>query len=221
MSEHTENPTTRIFIADDHAVVVQGLTLFLEEEPDLSVCGSAANADDAKRAIADLRPDIVIVDLSLDKSDGLDLLRDLKRSYPHMPTLVLSMHDESTNAERAFRAGAHGYVMKDKSLDQVVNAVRAVLAGKIFISDQCKQRIIDQILQPVTPNHLEIGAMLSEREQQVFEMIGQGYRPRHIAEKLFMSVTTVGTHCKRIRMKLNVKNMQELIEYARKWLEKK
>ncbi|RJP22082.1 MAG: DNA-binding response regulator [Candidatus Omnitrophota bacterium] len=213
----TEN-TTRIFIVDDHAVVVQGLKVFLEAEPDLCVCGSAANVEDASRAIARLQPDLVIVDLSLEKSSGLDLLRALKIQHPDLPAIVLSMHDECSNAEHAFHAGARGYVMKDKSLDEIVVAIRAVLSGKTFVSDQFKQHMLDQLVQSPTPDLHSIPNRLSEREMEVFAMIGQGYRPRHIADKLFMSVATVGTHCKRIRQKLNLVNMQAMIELAREWL---
>lgn len=205
---------TKVLIIDDHKMVVQGLTALLHKEPDFVVCGDAYDVQSGLTAIENTRPDIVIADLSLQDSHGLDLVKYMKESHPNVSVIVLSMHDETIYAERAIRAGAKGYIMKDESYDKVVDAIRAVTDGNLFFSDTVKEHLITNL----TVDHLsksEISTSnLSDRELEVFKLIGKGLRPRHIAEELVMSVRTVDTHCQRIRSKLNIKDMKELIHVA-------
>ncbi|MEW6235640.1 MAG: response regulator transcription factor [Candidatus Omnitrophota bacterium] len=208
----------RICIVDDHLVVVEGLTYFLHNQPNFQVCGSARSASDGLRLIREMRPDVAIVDLSLNNSSGLDLIKDLQYQSPEIPAIVLSMHDELIYAERAIRLGAKGYIMKDRSFETVVDAIHAVLRKEIFISDAVKNRIMNRLAFPLCDGG-NIAEALTDREQDVFRLIGQGLRPRHIAEKLNVSVNTVETHCRRIREKLELNDMKAVIEAATAWLQ--
>lgn len=210
--------TARIFIVDDHLVVIEGLTYYLQNQPGLSVCGHARNAQDGLRIILEMKPDVAIVDLSLDNSSGLDLIKDLHFQIPDLPIIVLSMHDEMIYAERVIRAGAKGYIMKDQSFEKVVDAVHSVLRKEIFLSDAVKNRIMNRLAFPSAETG-NMADLLTDRELEVFRLIGQGLRPRHIAEKLSMSVHTVETYCKRIREKLQVEDMKAIIESATEWLQ--
>lgn len=207
-----------MFIVDDHRIVIEGLTIFLQSKPDLSVCGSARNAAEALTAIPDLHPDAVIVDLSLGTGSGLDLIKDLHNLCPQIPVIVLSMHDEMIYAERVIRAGAKGYIMKDQSFELVVDAIHAVTRKETYFSDAVKTRILNRLVYPSQDSGSVVDS-LTDRELEVFRLIGQGFRPRHIAEKLNMSIHTVETHCKRIRAKLNLDDMKAVIETATQWLQ--
>jgi len=208
----------RIFIVDDHRIVIEGLTVYLHSKPGLLVCGSARNAAEALSAIQKLLPDAVIADLSLENSSGLDLIKDIHFHLPHLPVIVLSMHDELIYAERAMRAGAKGYIMKDQSFERVVDAIHAVTRKDTYFSEAVKTRILNRLVYPSSESG-SIVDLLTDRELEVFRLIGQGFRPRHIAEKLNMSIHTVETHCKRIRVKLNLEDMKAIIETATQWLQ--
>ncbi len=209
----------RILIVDDHRVLVDGLTFRLNFESDFEVCGSAPSVTDGLQAIERLQPDVVVIDLSLKGSHGLDLAKDMKIQYPEIPSLVLSMHDEVVYAERAIRAGAKGYVMKDQSFDTVVEAVRQVLRGETFMSQNVKEHIVNRMSNlPGSTEKVSV-EVLSDRELEVFRLLGQGMRTRHIADKLAISPGTVDTHCKRIRNKLDLDAIAEIVEYAAKWLQ--
>lgn len=209
----------RILIVDDHRVLVDGLTWRLNFESDFEVCGSAQSVTEGLQAIERLQPDVVVIDLSLKGSHGLDLVKDMKIQYPEVPSLVLSMHDEMVYAERAIRAGAKGYVMKDQSFDTVVEAVRRVLRGETYMSQSVKEHIVNRMSNlPGSTEKVSV-EVLSDRELEVFRLLGQGMRPRHIADKLTISPGTVDTHCKRIRIKLDLDTMAEVVEYAAKWLQ--
>lgn len=208
----------RIFIVDDHRIVIEGLTIYLQSKPDLLVCGSARNAADGVKDIQQLQPDVAIVDLSLDNSSGLDLIKDIHARCPQIPVIVLSMHDEMIYAERVIRAGAKGYIMKDQSFERVADAIHSVMKKEMYFSEAVKTRILNRLVYPSQESGSIVDS-LTDRELEVFRLIGQGFRPRHIAEKLNMSIHTVETHCKRIRSKLNLEDMKAIIESATQWLQ--
>ena len=217
MSRASAKPArSRVFLVDDHVVVRSGLAELIGREPDLAVCGAAADAEDALQSIPRARPDLVLVDLSLPGTSGLELVKDLKRRCPKLPVLVLSMHEESLYAERVLQAGARGYVMKDKSFPEIRAAMRRVLAGRIYLSEEMSDRLLQTVAGgPAKGSPLE---RLSDRELEVFEMIGRGLGTAAIARKLHLSVKTVETHRAHIKEKLNLDTGAELVQQAVHWL---
>lgn len=208
---------TRIFLVEDHAVFREGLTLLIENEPDLQVCGAAETVADAMAQIADLEPDVVVVDISLGQENGLDLIKRLHQYQAKLPVLALSMHDENVYAERALAAGARGYIMKNEAMDIVRQAIRRVLTGEIYVSEKMVSRMIHKLVHlrvPVTPSLVD---MLSNREFDVFRMIAQGIGPTQIAQELGVSVKTIETHREHIKEKLGLKNGTELTRFALAW----
>jgi DNA-binding NarL/FixJ family response regulator len=207
----------KVFIVDDHPVVRDGLTVLINHEPDLYVCGQAAQARQALIAISELKPDVAIVDITLDGSDGIELTKDIKARYPKLPVIVLSMHDESIYAERVLHAGARAYLMKDAVSDKIITAIHTVLSGDIYVSDIMAKKL----LRKLAGNHVDaintpIGN-LTDREFEVFRWIGQGNKPSRIAKRMHLSVKTVETYLARIKEKLNLANSAELLQYAIKW----
>jgi len=209
---------SKIIIVDDHPIVRQGLMGLINHEDDLDVCGQAEDAHQAMETIKALRPDIVIVDISLKKTSGMELIKDIKAAYPNIAVLALSMHDESLYAERALRAGAKGYVMKREAPEEVTRAIRKILSGEIYVSERMATRMARKLVS-VGP---EISASridcLSNRELEVFHLIGQGYGTRQISERLRVSVKTVETYRAHIKEKLNFANASELLQYAIRWV---
>ncbi|HVE11869.1 MAG TPA: response regulator transcription factor [Elusimicrobiota bacterium] len=215
--EKAKGKGARILIVDDHPIVRQGLAQTLEQQPGLSVCGGAADAAEALRMAAKEAPDLVITDLSLgEQRGGLELIKELLARLPGLPVLVLSMHDESFYAERALRAGAKGYIMKQEPPERVVEAVRRVLRGEIHLSERTAAQLLTQIAQgparPVSPV-----SRLSDRELQVFKLIGAGYATRQIAQKLSVSSKTVETHRQHIKEKLRLSDSTALVRAAIEW----
>ena len=206
----------RIFLVDDHPLVREWLTQLIDQQPDLMVCGEAGSASDALAALGSEPADLAIVDLSLENSAGLDLIKSLQRLTPAVPVLVLSMHDESLYAERAFRAGARGYVNKRESAQRVVDAVRRVLDGKLYVSEKAAEILAAQTVRGRTPDQPAI-ERLSDRELEVFEKLGQGIGTRQIAEDFCVSIKTVQAYCARIKEKLNVGSATELLRAAVRW----
>jgi len=207
----------RIFIVDDHPIVREGLSLMMNREPDLMVCGEAEEAAAALQAITTTRPDFLIVDISLNGPDGLDLLKSIRARFPNLPVLILSMHDESIYAERALRAGAQGYIMKQEATEKVLVAVRQILSHKIYVSDRIANRMLQQYVsgnQAATPSPI---AILSDRELEVFRLIGEGHSTRTIADELHLSVKTVESYQAHIKEKLSLKNGRELVQRAIQW----
>ncbi len=208
---------SRVLLVDDHPIVRQGVAAMLNQQPDLSVCGTAEDPHEAIETVARLKPDLVIVDLSLKKGNGIDLLKDLKVRYPKLLTLVLSMHDESLYALRVLRAGASGYIMKQAATDNVLVAIRRVLAGEVYLSDAMGRRMMEQMAgRPAKRSGSPIED-LSDRELQVFNMIGQGRGTRQIAEELHLSVKTIESHRARIKDKLNLQTGAQLVQHAIQW----
>ncbi|HTF68270.1 MAG TPA: response regulator transcription factor [Edaphobacter sp.] len=212
-----ETPTRkrRVFIVDDHPLLRQGLALLINREEDLIVCGEAEEAQAAMRAISQCQPDILIVDISLNGPDGLDLLKSIRNSYPGLPVLILSMHDEATYAERALRARANGYIMKQEATEKVLVAVRRILNGEIYLSDRIANKMLQQYIGGAALQS-RLNA-LSDRELEVFRSIGEGRSTRQIADELHLSVKTVETYQAHLKEKLALRSGRELIQHAIQW----
>ena len=207
----------RVLIVDDHPIVRQGLRRLIDEESDLSVCGEADNARDAKIAIRELAPDVVIVDISLKQGDGIEIVKDARAHYPSLAILVLSMHDETIYAERLLAAGANGYIMKQAASDQFLTALRRVLAGSIYVSEAVGSSMIQKFAAGaayVSANPID---QLSNRELQILQMIGRGMSTREAAAALNLSIKTVESHRQRIKRKLNLATGSQLVQYAVNW----
>jgi DNA-binding NarL/FixJ family response regulator len=219
MSRARSNPSApkcKVFLVDDHPIVRQGLALFIEREPDLMVCGEAEDATSALQAIREAAPDFVILDISLNGPDGLELLKTLRVRYPNLPALVLSMHDESVYAERALRAGANGYIMKQEAADKVITAIRHILGGDVYLSDRLTKQMLQQFVNgSISPR--DPLAKLSDRELEVFRLIGAGHGTRQIADELHVSTKTVESYQAHIKEKLALRNARELVQHAVEW----
>jgi DNA-binding NarL/FixJ family response regulator len=215
------NSRLRIFIVDDHPLVREWLGSLLRMQPDLEICGEA---DDAALALAAMKaapPDIAVVDLSLKRGSGLDLIKDLRSHLPQIPVLVLSMHEEISDVERALRAGARGYVMKRDSTGQIVPAIRQVLAGKLYADATVLSALAERSVGRTLQQKSATPAVLSDRELDVFRRMGDGHSSRRIAEDLRISLKTVQTYHARIREKLGLANASELMHAAVRWRESK
>jgi DNA-binding NarL/FixJ family response regulator len=202
----------RVLIVDDHPVVRQGIKLMINSQPDLTVCGEAHNEQEARRLVRELKPDALVVDLSLDQGDGFNVVRDVNAHFPEIRVLVLSMHDEAVYAERLLAQGAAGYIMKQAATEQLITALRAVLRGERFISDTLRQSLATRDAEEG-----DAASRLSTRELQVISLIGQGLGTREIAENLSLSVKTVETHRLTIKRKLALDTNAQLVQYAIKW----
>jgi DNA-binding NarL/FixJ family response regulator len=209
----------RILIVDDHAIVRLGMRQLIAAEPDLSICGEAGTAEQAFDAARAARPDLAIVDLSLGTTSGLELVRQFRKGLPEMPVLVLSMHDEALFATRALRAGARGYIMKKGAIDGLVQAIRQVLAGKIYASEDVSQEVLAGLGRNPSSPGSPLGA-LTDRELEVLELIGRGVSTAGIADQLGVSVKTIETYRTNIKAKLKLKDASELIRYAASWTER-
>jgi DNA-binding NarL/FixJ family response regulator len=203
-----------VFIVDDHPLLRQGLALLVNRERDLTVCGEAEEAQTAMREITLKKPDILIADISLNGPDGLDLLKNLRMLYPNLPVLILSMHDESIYAERALRARANGYIMKQEATEKVLVAVRRILSGDIYLSDRMANKLLHQYISGASADLNSRLSTLSDRELEVFRLIGEGRSTRQIAEKLHLSVKTVETYQAHIKDKLSLHSGRELVQHA-------
>lgn len=208
-----------IFIVDDHPVLRRGLGSLIEAEPDLKVCGEAATRGAALEFIRHTLPDLMTVDIVLAESDGLELVKDTKRLYPKIPILVLSMHDEAVYAERSLRAGARGYVTKQQLDDTVLVAIRHLLAGGTYMSDELKARLAEKYVSGQTLATDSPVSLLSDRQLQVFRLIGQGRNTSQIAQVLHLSVKTIESHREQIKRKLELTTAAELARRATQWVE--
>ncbi|MCX8023040.1 MAG: response regulator transcription factor [Syntrophorhabdaceae bacterium] len=209
----------KIFIVDDHPIVRKGLSQLINQEPDLTTSGEAEDANTALESIKKNRPDLAIIDISLKGLDGIELIKKIKERYPDILILVVSMHDETLFAERALRAGAKGYIMKQEAIEKVMDAIRKVLKGELYISEKVSENIVKKFIdgkKDPTKSPVEI---LSDRELEVFNLIGQGYKPRQIADTLHVSVKTVESYRSKIKEKLNLNSSTELIKHAIYWVE--
>jgi DNA-binding NarL/FixJ family response regulator len=206
-----------VLLVDDHPIVRQGLAQMINREPDLTVCGEAEEARSALQAIASLKPDIVVVDISLNGPSGIEILRTVRQADAKLRVLVLSMHDETVYAERALRAGANGYIMKQEATDKVLVALRRILAGDVYVSDRIANKMLRQFAGRAPLAHHSAVDDLTDRELEVFRLIGEGHSTRQISDELRLSVKTVETYQAHIKEKLGLKNARELIQFAIQW----
>lgn len=210
---------SRIYVVDDHPVVRSGLADIINQETDMLVIGEAESAEDALREIPKVEPHLVIVDLSLKETSGLELIKALRIRHPEVLVLVLSMHDESVFAERAIHAGARGFIMKNSVMGEVQEAIRQVLRGKIYLSADMTERMVEIAAKGRSGPQESPLRRLSDRELEVFEMIGRGLGTSEIARKLHLSVKTIDTHRASIRDKLGLKDAKQLVHHAVQWIQ--
>jgi len=206
-----------VLVVDDHPLMRQGLALLVNQQHDLQVCGEAEEAQAAMHAISHLHPDIVILDISLNGPDGLELLKNIRTTNPDLPVLILSMHDEAIYAERALRARANGYIMKQEATEKVLIALRRILNGDVYLSDRMSNKMLQQYIGGAPSMIQSRIASLSDRELEVFRLIGEGRATREIAEELHLSVKTVETYQAHIKEKLSLRSGRELIQHAIQW----
>jgi DNA-binding NarL/FixJ family response regulator len=209
--------TRDVLIVDDHPIVRQGLRQLINREEDLNVCGEASDVKEARDVLKSLNPDVVILDLSLKDSDGLELLKDIRGRDQKLPVLVLSMHDEAIYAERLLGAGANGYIMKQAAADQLLTAVRRVLTGGVYVSEAVGATMIEKYAANGRSKPSDPLNKLSNRELQVLNLVGRGQTTRQVAENLNLSVKTVESHRQRIKKKLGLQTASQLVQYAINW----
>src|SRR5271170_4872054 len=211
------NRKSKIFVVDDHPIVRQGLGLLINREPDMIVCGAAEEAQSALRAIPTLQPDVMVVDISLSGPDGLELVKTIRTRDANLPILVLSMHDESIYAERALRAGANGYIMKQEATEKVLVAIRRILQGEVYLSERLTSTMLQQFVHGSAGTKSSPIVSLTDRELEIFRLIGEGHSTRRIADELHLSVKTIESYQAHIKEKLALKNARELVQHAIEW----
>jgi len=210
----------QVMLVDDHPIVRHGLSMLINEEEDMVVCGECSSAAETLKQIGVSKPDVILVDVSLQGSSGIDLTKSIKEIHPHLPILILSMHDEALYAERALRAGARGYVMKQEAAETVLKAIRTVLKGDIYLSERLSSKVLKELVDGPAADPERFGVeRLSDRELEVFELIGRGYATRRIADALHLSVKTIETHRAHIKQKLKLGSATELVHHAFLWIE--
>jgi DNA-binding NarL/FixJ family response regulator len=208
----------RIFIVDDHPVTRAGITTLLSQQPSFQLCGETDSAPKAIDVIPKLNPDLAIIDISLKTTSGLELIKNLSSLVPGLKLLVLSMHDENLYAERALRAGAKGYVMKDQAYETLVTAVRRVLEGELYLSDSMKERMLHRFVSNKRDELTFTIDSLSDREMEVLVHIGNGYSTRQIASKLNLSVKTIDSYREHLKIKLRLAKGADLVRHAIQWV---
>jgi DNA-binding NarL/FixJ family response regulator len=206
-------------LVDDHPLVREWLSNLIHQQSDLIVCGEAETAPTALHAIAVTKPDVAIVDISLKDSSGIELIKSIKASHPRVAVIVLSMHDERLYAERALRAGARGYIMKRETTKKVIAAIRRVLEGRLYVSEKLASIFAEKFVDGHAPPARSPIEQLSDRELEVFQMLGEGQETRQIAESLHVSMKTIQVYCARIKEKLKLANATELLREAIRWNE--
>jgi DNA-binding NarL/FixJ family response regulator len=213
----SQTKRNRVLLVDDHPIVRQGLALLIDREADLCVCGEADAAHSAFHAIATLRPDLVVLDISLSGPDGLEVLKEIRMKSGSLPVLILSMHDEAIYAERAMRAGANGYIMKQEATDKVLVAIRRILNGEVYLSERLTNAMLQQYVRGTNAPTSSPLVSLTDRELEIFRLIGEGHGTRQIADVLHLSVKTIESHQAHIKEKLALKNARELVQHAVEW----
>lgn len=210
------NEKNKVLVIDDHRVMTQGLTLLIKKEQSLEVSGTASSYQEALQAIEREEPHVALVDLHLGDGNGLDLVREISQSHPNILAIVLSTKDENVFAGRCIRAGAKGYVMKNKPFEIIIHAIKDVLSGKLFLSENIKQQLLQQHEFGGKSTTTDID-LLSEREFEIFQLVGEGFRQRQIADTLNISTVTVNTHCQNIKSKLHLASMSDLVSRSCEW----
>ncbi len=211
-------PKRRVFIVDDHPILRQGITQLINQEKDLVVGWESETAREALAALTKAKPDIMVVDISLKNSDGIELVKNIRAAYPALPVLVLSMHEESLYAERALRAGAGGYIMKQEATGKVLTAIRSILNGELYVSEKIKEKIVRHLVGGQGAKVRSPVEQLSDRELEVFGLLGRGRGTRQIAADLHLSTKTVETYRANIMKKLDLQGATELVQRAFHWL---
>jgi DNA-binding NarL/FixJ family response regulator len=220
MPEKKKQPLkTKVLIVDDHPMMRQGLVQLISNEPDLAVCGEAENARHALEAIAAAKPDLVLADITLPDKNGLELIKDLQALHPQLPVLVISMHDEALFAERVLRAGGRGYIMKQEGGKKLMLAIRQVLSGQIYVSEKMSAKFLENLSGRRSETGSSPIEQLTDREFEVFQLIGQGKGTRQIAQALHLSVKTVEVHRLHIKEKLKLEDSTSLVRHAVRWME--
>jgi DNA-binding NarL/FixJ family response regulator len=209
----------KILLVDDHPLVREGVANLINQQPDLEVCGEAAGEPQALALIGGVKPDVAVVDLSLENGSGLELIKNIKAMHPTVAMLALSMHDESLYAERALRAGARGYLMKREAAKKVIQGIRAVLAGQLFVSEKIAAQMAEKFVEGRAATDASPVEQLSDRELEVFQLLGRGQSTRQIADHLHVGFKTVQAYCARIKEKLKLANATELLRAAMQWNE--
>jgi DNA-binding NarL/FixJ family response regulator len=209
----------RVLIVDDHPLLRKGVGQLIDQEKDLMVVGEAEDAHKAISAIENTKPDVALIDITLSGTSGIELLKNVKVRFPKLKMLVLSMHDESVYAHRALRAGASGYIMKQEGPEKVLTALRKVLRGEVYLSEHLGNRLLHTLVNGHAPLPSSPVEELSDRELEVFSLIGQGHGTRPIAEKLHLSIKTIESHRAHIKEKLNLQNATELVHHAIQWVQ--
>ena len=208
---------TRVLIVDDHPMTRSGLAYLINHQPDMIACCEAQNGAQALQGIMRAKPDLVLTDFALPDKNGLELIKDIKAIAPLLPILVISMHDESLYAERVLRAGARGYITKEEGGERLMRAIRHVLSGAIYVSDKISARILEVFSRGVATQERSPVEELSDREFEIFELLGHGLSTQQIAQRLHLSMKTVDAHRAKIKAKLKVKTTSELISFAARW----
>jgi DNA-binding NarL/FixJ family response regulator len=208
---------TKIFLVDDHPLVREWLANLINQQTDLQICGEAESAPKALQMIGALKPEIAIVDISMEGGSGIELIKNIKAGHPEVLVIVLSMHEETLYAERALRAGARGYIMKREATKRVLEAIRSVLVGKLYLSDKMAMAMAEKFVEGRPRTAGPTIENLSDRELEVFQLLGRGYSTRQIADDLHVSFKTVQAFCARIKDKLQLANATELMHEALRW----
>jgi DNA-binding NarL/FixJ family response regulator len=211
-------PKSRVFLVDDHPITRQGLVALINREPNLVVCGEADSAPVAIDMIQKLTPDIALVDVTLKTTSGIELMKHLKALRPEMPVLMMSMHDESLFAERALRAGAKGYIMKLEPSATILAAIRRILSGELYLSEKMKEKMLHRLVKTGGTEVVYSIDTLSDREMEVFQLIGNGYGTRQIATRLNLSVKTIDSYREHLKLKLRLDGGTELVRHAIQWV---
>ncbi|HEX4121905.1 MAG TPA: response regulator transcription factor [Verrucomicrobiae bacterium] len=209
---------TKVFLVDDHPLVREWLTQLIQRESDLVICGEAEDTQEALQKIDETKPEIVIADITLKTTHGLELVKDLQSRMPALPVLVLSMHDESLYAERVLRAGARGYITKQEATKRILLAIRQVLSGQIYISEKMASRMVHKMVLGRAEEQKSPIERLTDRELEVFQLIGRGQGTRRIAEELHLGIKTVESYRARIKEKLKLEDGTQLLQHAIQWV---
>jgi DNA-binding NarL/FixJ family response regulator len=215
----TGNRKYKIFIVEDHPIFLDGISQLINREDDMFVSGGCENSGECLKTIKDALPDLIIIDITLKDSCGIELTKEVKKKYPSLPILILSMHEELIFADRVLKAGARGYITKREATIKVIDAIRKVLQGKIYISDTMVDHFLERSITGSQNFNTSPVETLSEREFEVFNLIGKGMTNRAIAEVLSVSTNTISTYRERIKEKLNLQNNAELNRYAMQWIQ--
>ncbi|HVW20406.1 MAG TPA: response regulator transcription factor [Opitutaceae bacterium] len=209
----------RVFVVDDHPITRRGIIALVTEDVNLVVCGEAESAPQALELIPKLNPDLAIIDISLASMNGIELMKNLKALLPKLPVLIMSMHDENLYAERALRAGARGYIMKQEASQRIVTAIHRVLSGELYLSDQMQEKMLKRIVDGRNEENVFSIDKLSDREMEVFQLIGNGFSTRQIAAQLNLSVKTIESYREHLKLKLMLEKGSDMTRYAIQWVQ--